>query len=97
MAEVPQDIRINANWPNPFNSNTTINYELIKPGNVKLTIYNLLGQEVVSLFTGYQQKGVYDIQWNGQDKYGLPVANGSYYIRMESGKSVVQRKVMVVW
>ena len=71
--------------PNPAR-NFKINYEIPFDSNVKLTIYNLLGQEVKTLFEGNGKKGKYTTGWNGSDNSGNKVASGNYVLRLISGK-----------
>ena len=54
---VPEDYMLYQNYPNPFNPTTTIQYDLVKSGNVLIKIYNLLGEEIKSLVNQYQNSG----------------------------------------
>ncbi|OGF16036.1 MAG: hypothetical protein A2509_03210 [Candidatus Edwardsbacteria bacterium RIFOXYD12_FULL_50_11] len=84
------------NAPNPFNGQTRINYQLAKPGNVSLKIYNTLGQLVKTLVNGQQQPGVYSANWNGRDNSGRTAANGVYIYRLESGAFKATKKMVVI-
>ena len=66
------------NYPNPFNSNTCLKYNLNIPGQVELSIYNLLGKEVKTLVNDYQQSGEYHIFWNGTNNSGKKVSSSIY-------------------
>lgn len=68
------------NYPNPFNSSTSIQYSIPENSNVRIDIYNLLGQHVEHLYNGYQNRGAYSIQW---DASGMP--SGVYYYRLSAG------------
>lgn len=72
------------NYPNPFNSETTIQYELSASCEVRLDIYNLLGQSVRSLALGEQKMGRYSVRWDGKDDRGGDVASGIYIYRLEA-------------
>jgi len=84
------------NAPNPFNGQTKISYQLAKPGNVSLKIYNTLGQLVNTLVDGHQQPGVYSANWNGKDNSGRTAANGVYIYRLESGDFKATKKMVVI-
>ncbi len=70
------------NYPNPFNPETTISYSLAKGSNVILTIYDLMGKEVIRLVDGFRDAGDYKITWNGKDIFGRRVASGVYYYHL---------------
>jgi len=84
------------NYPNPFNPETTIRYHLAEASHVTIKIYNLLGKEVITLVDQTQLQGNHAIQWNGRDRFGNAVANGVYWLRMQAGKFVGHRKLVVV-
>ena len=79
------------NYPNPFNPTTTINYSLGKPGNVKLTILNILGQKVVELLNGFQNEGSHNVVLNGAN-----FSSGVYLYRLESGGNSLTRKMLLM-
>ena len=82
------------NYPNPFNPSTTIRYTLPEASNVRLTIYNVLGQEVRTLVNAAQSRGVYNVQWNGRDASGRQVATGVYIYRLEAGANVATKNMI---
>jgi len=85
-----------ANYPNPFNAGTTIRYQLAKPAQVTIKMFNLLGQQVATLRDEYQPAGRYTIQWNGADDSGAPVASGVYFYQMKTGGFVRVRKMALL-
>ncbi|MCD6204698.1 MAG: T9SS type A sorting domain-containing protein, partial [Candidatus Marinimicrobia bacterium] len=91
---VPVTYKLEQNYPNPFNPTTTIQYGIAKEGLVKLTIYNILGQEVKTLVNTSQNAGVYKIQWNGLDNQNRMVANGIYIYRIVSNDFVKSKKMV---
>jgi hypothetical protein len=93
---VPKDYALNQNYPNPFNPETTIRFELPQADQVKLTIYNLLGQEIINLADEFYQPGFHVIDWNGKDSEGRSVATGMYLFKMEAGKFSQVRKMTVL-
>jgi hypothetical protein len=82
---------LNQNYPNPFNPTTTINFSLAKAGNVKLTVYNLLGQEVKSLFNGVMEAGNHTVPFDASN-----LNSGVYLYKIESGSFVQVRKMTLM-
>jgi hypothetical protein len=73
------------NCPNPFNPVTEIMYELPVDCHVRLEIYNVLGQRIVTLVDGYQAAGGSTVRWDGRDRSGAEVASGIYFYRIKAG------------
>jgi len=73
------------NYPNPFNSSTTIPYQLDKPSQVRVLLYNILGQRVRELVNEHQDSGYHSLSWDGKDQTGNLVASGIYLCRMKVG------------
>ena len=82
------------NYPNPFNNSTSIRYEISSPGRVKIEIYNLLGQRVVTLVDEYRPIGRYATEWYGKNEDNQTVSSGIYFYTMKAG-DFVQTKRMV--
>ncbi|MGH1363809.1 MAG: S8 family serine peptidase [Calditrichia bacterium] len=81
----PLRFMVSANYPNPFNPSTTIDFQLPQRSDVELTIFNTLGQKIRSLVTGSVAAGTHSVIWNGQDESGQGVASGIYIYRFTSG------------
>ena len=78
---LPGQFALLSNYPNPFNSSTNVQFELVAGGDIQLTIFDALGRQVKTL-TDYQAApGRYSLNWDGTDMNGLGVASGRYYIR----------------
>ncbi len=88
---LPEHFRLYQNYPNPFNGSTTIAYELARPGRVILIVYNLLGEEVATLFAGRQSPGIHSIAFSGE---GLPSGVYTYVLRNE-GEMASRRFVLM--
>jgi len=88
---IPGDFCLNPAYPNPFNSTTTIEYGLPYPGRVSLWIYNSLGQQITTLFEGYQKTGIHSANLNAN---GLP--SGLYFVRLESSGQILSKEVIVL-
>ncbi len=93
---LPVTFALEQNYPNPFNPETTIRYQLPIASEVKLQIYNLLGQRIVTLVDNQQPAGFYSVQWGGKDKQGYPVASGVYLYSIKAENFVQVRKLILV-
>ena len=92
---------VEQNFPNPFNAVTAIIYNLpsigAQPAPVRLTVYNILGQEIKSLTNEKQLPGRHIVYWDGTDQQGQPVASGVYFYRLEvSGIEFVKSGKMIL-
>ena len=88
--------RLEQNSPNPFGASTNIKYQLQKPGQVRLKVYNIAGQLVKILDNGYRTAGEHSIIWDGKDASGKPVAGGLYFYQLNAeGINEVKRLVLV--
>ncbi len=94
--DVPGRMILHANFPNPFNPNTCIAFELESESLVSLKVYNVLGQEIVTLFRGRAAAGVHKLDWDGRDRRGVPVSSGVYLYRLTSGQTVLTRKMLLL-
>ncbi len=86
---------LEATYPNPFTEVTTIPYRLATGGPVEVEVYDLQGRRVVTLVRQEQAPGTYQVQWNGRDALGNPVAGGTYVIRVQAGGRILTRKVVL--
>ncbi len=95
---VAGNFRLLQNYPNPFNPSTTIAFDLNNPlpETVRLTVYDLLGKEVVTLVNRQLPAGHYEFQWDGRDRQGHPVPSGVYLYRLQVGKQTQTRKMSLV-
>jgi hypothetical protein len=93
---LPVDYALQQNYPNPFNPHTIIRYSLKEAGPVRLAIFNVVGQEVISLVDGYRVAGYHEAIWDGIDASGNPVASGLYFSRMQAGGIIYTRKMVLL-
>lgn len=84
------------NYPNPFNPSTTIQYKILQPGSVNLSIFNLKGQKVKDFEFESQPAGTHSFVWDGRDRKGRRVASGLYIYSVKFGNSVITKKMMVL-
>jgi len=93
---LPFNFSLSNNYPNPFNPTTTIIYNVPKASNVKIEIYNSLGQLVNVLMDSFHNPGRYNLVWNGKDSFGYPVSSGIYFYRMSAeGFALVKKMVLM--
>ncbi|MFC1583696.1 Calx-beta domain-containing protein [Candidatus Neomarinimicrobiota bacterium] len=97
---VPVRTTLNQNYPNPFNPSTTVTFDLgFLDGPSQRTsvkIYNLLGQEVRTLYNGEARMGHYELLWRGIDQRGVPVASGIYFVRLMTNSGFHATKKMLL-
>ena len=96
----PTETALLANYPNPFNPETWIPYQLEKPAKVALTIFDMKGQVVRTLAVGHQPAGVYRSReraayWDGHNQQGEMVTNGVYFCTLSAGDFTSTRKMLV--
>lgn len=92
---LPQNYRLSQNYPNPFNPNTQIAFELPTRSQVSLTVYNVLGRQVVTLVRESLAAGRWQTEWDGRSAGGVPVASGIYFYRLQT-ESFTQTKKMIL-
>jgi hypothetical protein len=93
---VPDRFALFQNQPNPFNPETKISYNLPQGCEVSLTIYDILGRRVKTLFEGYQNAGIHSLLWNGRDDEGRQLSSGVYFYRLQAGELNQTRKMALV-
>ncbi len=96
LASLPSDFSLAQNYPNPFNSVTHLRYSVLQPAKVSLKIYNLLGQEVVTLVDGWQDLGHYEVIWGGRDRFGSQAASGVYFAAYVAEGRTYTRKMVLI-
>ena len=97
---VPQQTQLLANYPNPFNPETWIPYQLSEPAEVTLRIYSVNGVLIRTLALGHQPAGNYQRQshaayWDGKNELGEPVASGLYFYTLTAGDFTATRKLLI--
>jgi hypothetical protein len=88
---LPTKFSLTQNYPNPFNPSTNITYTLAKSEQVRLSVFNILGQEVAVLASGEQHAGEHTVTFNGN---GL--TSGVYFYRLQSASNSATLKMMLV-
>lgn len=87
---------LSANYPNPFNPETTISYDLKEPAQVRLDIFNLKGQLIKTLVNDAQTAGSYHIVFTAIDDKGGKLSSGIYFYRLKAGSYSKTRKMMLI-
>lgn len=93
---IASKIELLTNFPNPFNASTRIRYRIVTEGSVHISIYDLKGSLVKTLVNVHQSAGLYEMDWNGTNRFGQSVASGVYFLRIESDHSTRNRKILLV-
>jgi flagellar hook assembly protein FlgD len=93
---IPTSFELTQNYPNPFNPTTVIKYSLPESRDVKLVIYNSLGEKVKTLVNGIQEPGYYTTIWEGTNDQGIKVGSGMYIYAIKAGKDISVKKMMLV-
>ncbi len=98
---VPTETALLSNYPNPFNPETWIPYQLAKPADVTLRIYAANGVLVRTLALGHQPAGIYKSRsraayWDGKNDVGEPVASGIYFYTLTAGDFAATRKMLIM-
>lgn len=89
--DLPESVKLNPNYPNPFNPATTISFELKEDSEVLLSIWNIVGQRVVTLVDGMKEAGEHTATWNASE-----MPSGIYIAQLEVGGEVFIRKMTLI-
>ncbi|MBN2460734.1 MAG: T9SS type A sorting domain-containing protein, partial [Candidatus Cloacimonetes bacterium] len=87
---------LSQNYPNPFNPSTTIPYYMREQGEVKLEVYNIKGQFIRTLVSGYRDAGVHSVIWDGTDEKDRAVPSGIYFYRMRTKQETETKKMILM-
>ena len=98
---IPKETVLLRNYPNPFNPETWIPYQLAESAEVTFTIYDMNGQLVRRLRVGHQSAGVYQnrsraVYWDGHNQFGEPLASGLYFYTLTAGNFIATRKLLIL-
>jgi hypothetical protein len=92
----PTSFHLEQNWPNPFNAETSIRFQLDAPGPIELALYTLTGQKLRTLAQADFPTGKHAISWDGLDAHGHMAASGVYLYRLRTGKQVQTHKLLLL-
>jgi hypothetical protein len=95
-AASPRDFVLEQNYPNPVYGETLISYSLPRTAALRLTFFNMLGQQVQVLVNGLVPAGKHVAAWNGLDQHGQRVAKGVYFYRLETENFTTTKKLIIM-
>ena len=95
MTTLPAEFSLSANYPNPFNAQTVIEYALPEAAQVRLVIFNVLGQRIRQLVDENAAPGYKRIVWDGRNELGVEVGSGIYFLQMNAGRQKFVRKMFL--
>lgn len=95
-ALTPKDFELYQNFPNPFNAETLIKFDLRRPAEVSLAIYNVLGQKVKTFVKGRSQAGLQSIRWDGTDEKGNDLSTGIYFYQLKVGEVKETKRLVLL-
>jgi len=93
---LPQLYKLNQNYPNPFNLSTVINFSMPTASHVKLDVYDILGEKVVTLVDGFLPAGQHVINWDGLGGSGKAIASGVYFYRLNTDEFTTTKKMLLL-
>jgi hypothetical protein len=93
---LPEVYALHQNYPNPFNPITTLRYDLPENSLVNIIIYDIMGREVKTLVNTTQDAGFKSVIWNATNDYGKPVSAGVYLYKIQAGKFVQTKKMVLM-
>jgi hypothetical protein len=94
--ELPNSFVLHPNYPNPFNPQTQIRFEMPYAGKIDLSIYNLLGVKIKTLYSGQKPSGVFTFKWDAKNDNNQLVSGGVYIYKLQSEKDVQMRKMILL-
>jgi hypothetical protein len=93
---VPATFSLGQNYPNPFNPGTTISFDLPRRSDVTVSIHNVLGQKVVTVWSGVKGAGTHSVYWNGKDEYDQDMSSGVYFYSLITDDYCETRKMILM-
>lgn len=95
-AALPAGFQVGQNYPNPFNPTTTLQFFVPKSGNMSIMVYDLAGQRVKNLYTGFCPGGYHSVRWQGDNDRGCAVSSGVYFavFRFNGVQEVIKMQLM---
>ena len=93
---VPADYKLYQNYPNPFNPSTHVRFSVPDDEYVTIKIYDIIGNEVTTLYSAPARPGTYDLNWNGRNADGEMVSSGTYLYRIIAGEFVQSKKMILL-
>jgi hypothetical protein len=95
-SSLPVALSLDQNYPNPFNARTEIKYALPVDSDVKLEVFNVLGQKITTLVDDRQTAGYYNLIWDGTNESGQVVSSGIYMYKLIAGDNALIKKMLLL-
>lgn len=95
-AHAPSRSRLYQSYPNPVNATATVGFDVLEPMQVRLTVYDLLGQEVAVLTDEFREIGYHTVIWDGRSAGGERVSTGVYLTRLQAGGEVHSQRLLLL-
>jgi len=96
MVVNPSAYSLNQNYPNPFNPSTTIGYSVPQDGLISVDIYNVVGQKIKTLYSGYQSAGSHSLVWDATNASGEAMPTGIYIYSLNGANAHVTHKMVLI-
>jgi flagellar hook assembly protein FlgD len=93
---IPKSFVLHPNYPNPFNPQTQIKFEIPYASNVDLSVYNILGVKVKTLYSGQKPPGTFVFKWDGKNENDQLVSGGVYIYQLKTEKDIQMRKMILL-
>ena len=94
--QLPERFSLSQNYPNPFNPTTSFEFNLPAKSEVKIEVFNIIGQNVATLLDKEMAAGSYKVEWDGKDNNGTDVSTGIYLYRLSTNHYVSTKKMMLI-
>ena len=92
----PQQFQLYPNYPNPFNSNTIIRFDIPARDHISISIYNAVGQKIKTLLDEEKAAGCYEIRWDGRDELGKSISSGVYFLTLKTTTFACANKLILL-
>jgi len=96
VKNLPDSYWLSQNYPNPFNPSTTIPYQIPEECHVRISIFNMIGQEIRNLVDEKKNEGHHEVVWDGRDRANTIVGSNEYLVHMVAGRFIKTRKVLFI-
>lgn len=94
--KIPENFLLSQNFPNPFNNQTLLKYEVPFLTGIKIELYNVLGEKIKSLYEGEKNAGIYFVSWDGTDNNNSLVGSGVYFVKFSADEFSDTKKIVLL-
>ena len=94
--QLPEQISLLQNYPNPFNATTQLQFSLSTSDDVTLSVYDLLGRKIITLYDGFLNAGIHRVTWNGENESGEVVGSGMYFYRLKTSQNTTSKQMILL-